>query len=275
MSWVEKPDAKAESSSLQLLSNDQAANGPRNRRCWQRTTIKRQCYRVSGIPTVVTTHRPGLKRILNQVAFNEESEAFYGGPLPEAVSGSGVEKGIAQACPHPAKIWSLPKRIFINLAVGTFVIFVATTLAAGNQSSCWHSNKDRYVFFQDHENEIRHAIRLASSSTWVTGLPLPLAVTNSNRARKHTPLAVHLDSSDRIFVSKHSSRIQNHSLIVILHVHRQMGYRSISQQNKKQSRFLQIARVGARNFGPIFYSVWLLLHLCILQSHPTPDEGSN
>lgn len=28
MSWVEKPDAKAESSSLQLLSNDQAANAP-------------------------------------------------------------------------------------------------------------------------------------------------------------------------------------------------------------------------------------------------------
>lgn len=28
MSWVEKPDAKAESSSLQLLSNYQVANAP-------------------------------------------------------------------------------------------------------------------------------------------------------------------------------------------------------------------------------------------------------
>lgn len=97
----------------------------------ERATTKWQCYRATGILTVVIIYCSELKRIFNYVAFNEESEAFYGGPLPKVVSGSGAEKGIARAGPHSAKIWSLPKRIFIALAVGTFVILVTTTLAVG------------------------------------------------------------------------------------------------------------------------------------------------
>lgn len=83
-----------------------------------------------------------------------------------------------------------------SAALGSPVLLNNTSLA-----SCILSNGDKHIFFQDYKGTIRHALSLASSTTWITKLPNPI-VDNAPKPRMHTPLAVISDKHDQIQVRK-------------------------------------------------------------------------
>lgn len=82
-------------------------------------------------------------------------------------------------------------------------------------ASCILSNGDRHFFFQDYNNTIRHAIRLASSNQWITKLPRPIVDADADEAKSHSPLTVHADGADIMRVGAQRAPESNAIFLII------------------------------------------------------------